>query len=105
MRQLLSTLGGPELGLLKSRLEDAGIACEVRDEQMSQTIHSAAFPAELWIVKEEDYPQAVALWSAWNTSPSAPPEAWTCPACGERLESPFTECWKCGAQREPSPEG
>jgi hypothetical protein len=22
---------------------------------------------------------------------------WLCPGCGERIEGPFEECWKCGA--------
>lgn len=28
--------------------------------------------------------------------------AWTCPGCGERHESQFTDCWRCGTARPGS---
>lgn len=99
MKRLLSTMGGPELGLLKSRLEEAGIGCDLRDEQTSQTIHSAAFPAELWILDDGDYAEAVALSKAWQGAPSEAREDWICSGCGEGLGGQFVACWKCGALR------
>ena len=26
---------------------------------------------------------------------------WTCPRCGEDVESQFSECWNCGSERPP----
>lgn len=33
---------------------------------------------------------------------SNPPAEWSCPECGEKNESQFTQCWKCQTDR-PSP--
>lgn len=27
------------------------------------------------------------------------PDDWTCPACGERIDAAFTNCWRCGSDR------
>ena len=39
-----------------------------------------------------------------NKSASAQRATWTCPNCGERVETQFTQCWKCGHAR-PTPGG
>ena len=88
------------MGLLKSRLEEAGIPCLLRNEQISQVIPSAAFSAELWIVNDEDYQRAVDLCEAWRHPSSEARQAWICPKCGEELEGQFRACWKCGSNRE-----
>jgi len=64
MRQIFSSSDSAELGLLASRLEAAGIACEVRSE--SQVIPGIPFGPELWILEDEDYPEAAELLSAWQ---------------------------------------
>lgn len=99
MKRLLSSLGGPEMGLLKSRLEENGIPCVLLDEQMSQTIHSAAFLAELWVADDGDYRQAVDLCEAWQQPSPLALQGWTCPECGEVLAAEFNTCWKCGLER------
>ena len=48
------------MGLARSVLEAANIACEVRNEGVSQAIPSAPFAAELW-VKDEDFEEASRL--------------------------------------------
>ena len=99
MKRLLSSPGGPEIGLLQSRLEETGIPCVLLDEQMAQAIHSAAFPAELWITHDADYRRAVDLCEAWQVPSSEPLQPWTCPECSEVLAGEFTHCWKCGIER------
>lgn len=100
MKRLFSSPDSTEMGLLKSRLEEAGIPCLLRDEQMSQTIPSAAFSAELWTANDEDYRRAVELCEAWRHPSFEARLAWTCPKCGETLEGQFSACWKCGAKRD-----
>ena len=51
--------------------------------------------AEVW-VGEADRAQAERLLR--DDAPPAGP-AWTCPACGERMEPQFAQCWRCGATR------
>ncbi len=88
------------MGLLKSRLEEAGIPCLIRNEMISQAIPSAPFSAELWVVNDDDYQRAVELCKAWRQSVFEPGPAWTCPKCDEKLEGQFGACWKCGTNRD-----
>jgi hypothetical protein len=103
MKRLFSTPDSAEMGLLKSRLEEAGIPCLLRNEQISQAIPSAAFSAELWIANDQDYQRAVALCETWRHPSSKTRRAWTCPKCGEKLEGQFSVCWKCGIKRDEAP--
>jgi hypothetical protein len=53
--------------------------------------------AEVWILHEKDLPTAEAILRALSAPQSHP--AWKC-ACGETCEGQFTQCWRCGAQRQ-----
>jgi predicted RNA-binding Zn-ribbon protein involved in translation (DUF1610 family) len=35
--------------------------------------------------------------------PAPDAAAWQCPACGERIEAQFAQCWRCAAEPEPAP--
>ena len=61
MKRIFSSSSSAEVGLLASRLENAGIPCEVRNESLSQVIPGIAFEPELWILNDEDYPEASEL--------------------------------------------
>lgn len=50
---------------------------------------------ELW-VDDEDYELARCLIDEVLDNRSAPPPAWVCPGCSERIEGQFAACWKCG---------
>jgi hypothetical protein len=60
MKKLFTSPDSAQMGLARSVLEAADIACEVRNEGVSQTIPSAAFAAELW-VNDEDFEEASRL--------------------------------------------
>ena len=100
MKRLFSSPDSAELGLLKSRLEDAGIPCLLQYEQISHMLPSAAFSAELWTVSDGDYGKAVGLCEAWRHPSFEARRAWTCAKCGEQLEGQFGACWKCGSKRD-----
>jgi hypothetical protein len=102
MKRIVASANSAELGLLKSRLEAAGIPCHIRNEQTSQVIPTTAFAAELCVLHEADYPRALELCAAWQQPPPASQQPWSCPRCGEQLEGQFTSCWKCGADRDAS---
>lgn len=75
MKRLFASPDSAQLGLLKSRLETAGIACEIRNEYSSQVIPGVAFESELWVLNDEAYPEAAELLAAWRgPAPSEPPE-------------------------------
>jgi len=54
----MSPVRWPEVGLLKSLLEDAGIASEIRNESSSANFPGAAFQPELWVLNDTDYEKA-----------------------------------------------
>ena len=92
------------LRMLKAALEDDGIACMIRNEQL--TIGKGDIPCtecipELWVLEDRDYLRAKKIMDDWKESNLATPSAWVCPTCKETLEGQFTSCWKCGKDRVP----
>ena len=58
MKQVFSSPDSAQVGLAKSRLDAAGIACEVRNEAVSQSLAGIAFATELWVLNDGDYEDA-----------------------------------------------
>jgi hypothetical protein len=98
MKRLFSSPDTAEVGLLKNILLKAGILCVEMDEQMAQTIPSSLFQAELWVA-DANYSSAATLLAEWQ-NPTAAGTPWVCSRCGEKLESQFSKCWKCGTRRD-----
>ena len=93
----------PILQLLKSALEEEGIACMVRNELL--TIAKGDVPPtdcvpELWIVEDQDLTKATAILDDWRESSTETQTPWVCPHCKEEIGGQFTSCWKCGKDRE-----
>ena len=89
-----------ELALLKNMLEEAGIPCVLRNEQISQAFPAAPFNVELWVENDEDFQRAHDLCETWfNPQPGAT-STWTCVQCGQILGEQFDSCWKCGTKRD-----
>ena len=58
MKQVLSSPDSAQIGLAQSILEAAGIACEVRNDAVSQAMPGMPFVPELWVLRDEDYAEA-----------------------------------------------
>jgi len=71
MKRLFSSPDSATLGLLRSRLEAAGIDCEIRNECVSQAMIGSPFDPELWVLNDEDFAKARELLAAWR-QPDAP---------------------------------
>jgi hypothetical protein len=99
MKRIFSSPDSAELGLLKNVLQKAGIRCVEINEQMAQVIPAPPFQAELWVEREEDCDEAMALVQAWQHPTPAVEALWICSRCGEELDSQFSKCWKCGTPR------
>lgn len=100
MKRIFSSPDSAEVGLLKNILEKAGIRCQELNEQMAQTIPTLPFQAELWVVNEADYADAIALMAEWLNPTHTTGSSWVCTRCGEKLGSQFSKCWKCGTRRD-----
>jgi hypothetical protein len=103
MKMLFSSPQNQDVERLKNALNEAGIQCEVRNQNAYTFFPGAEFYPELWVLNEGDFQKAAELRDALLKPASAPSNCWTCSACGEESEGQFTACWKCGAVREASP--
>jgi len=96
MKLLYSSNDIRGIALVRSALDEAGIAYEVRNETIPYP--TAAFFPEIWIVEESEFARACELRDA--VMKVQPPQSpWVCPSCGEQLEGQFGSCWKCGTNR------
>jgi hypothetical protein len=85
-------------------LATAGIGCELHNRYLNGAL--GEIPAEqcapeLWLVDERDEALARRLIEAASSGPPAGAASWRCRGCGETLEAQFTQCWQCGAARDP----
>jgi len=75
MKQLFSSPDTVQIGLFRSRLESAGIPCEMRNEHLSAAVGiGGSFDQELWVLDDSQFPEARELLAAWG-QPSALSEA------------------------------
>jgi len=64
MKQVYSSSDSAQVGLAQSILDAAGIACEVRNDSISQAVPGVPFDTELWVLRDEDYAEARRLVSS-----------------------------------------
>ena len=72
MKRLFSSPDSVQIGLFRSRLEAAGIACELRNEHLSPAMPGTPFDPELWVLNDAQFAEASELLAAWRqASPPA----------------------------------
>ena len=72
MKQLFASPDSVQMGLFRSRLEAAGIACEMRNEHLSQAMPGTPFDPELWVLDDAQFAESSALLAGWRqASPPA----------------------------------
>ena len=74
MRQVLSSPDSAQIGLAQSILDAAGIACEVRNDAVSQAMPGMPFVPELWVLRDEDYADARRLVASARAADPPTPE-------------------------------
>ena len=98
MKRLTSSESLAYLGHLKNLLEQSGINCVIKNEQLSGGLGEIPFLEclpELWVVSDHQLARAQSLLEELEqASPSAP--TWRCTVCGETNEGQFAVCWRCG---------
>jgi len=71
MKQVLASPDSTQIGLAQSILEAAGIACEVRNDAVSQAMPGMPFGPELWVLRDEDYAEARRLVASTGAADAA----------------------------------
>lgn len=107
MKQVFAAQHPAEAHLVKGLLESAGIAAEVRGEDLFGARGSVPTTPEtlpsVWIVNDDDAALALAILTDYGRTGGATHQGhWRCPVCAEHVEAQFTECWRCGGSR-PGP--
>ena len=74
MKQVLSSPDSTQIELAQSMLDAAGIACEVRNDAVSQAMPGLPFGPELWVLRDEDYAEARRLVASAGSADAAKPE-------------------------------
>jgi len=91
------------VSIIRTVLEQHGIACRVKNEFLSAGMGEIP-PIECWpqlCVDDDDFTESSRIVEeALAEKKSAP---WRCAACGEEMEGQFGACWKCGNVR-PAPD-
>lgn len=86
------------VGFLRDVLENAGIRCLLRNEHLGgaagQVPPLECWP-EIWVTDDADAGRAERLLGDTLRERDDQP-AWSCPGCGESIESQFGRCWNCG---------
>jgi len=99
MRDLITSLDSTRLGFFKSILDEAEIACFIRNETTAQLTNIFIGPLQptLCLVEDADFDQASALLRPHQTEGISSSEEWLCNACKESNPASFEVCWKCQA--------
>ena len=106
MKQVFVAQHPTEAHLVLGLLEANGIAAEVHGESLFGTRGEApATPDTLpsvWVLDDGEAARAGMVLAEYGTRDDTSAShggTWACPACGERIEFQFTECWHCGASQ------
>ncbi|HYC43976.1 MAG TPA: DUF2007 domain-containing protein [Burkholderiales bacterium] len=104
MKQVHAARTALEAHLVRGFLLSHGISAEVRGEFL--TSGWGELPVDVcsvWVTDDAQFDAANDLLVAFFKGSYArmfSGESWTCPACGEKLEGQFTQCWSCGTPRK-----
>jgi hypothetical protein len=100
MREVFTSQDSALAGYYKSILDEAGIACFVRNESASNpAMAGAMFLPTLCIIDDADYDEAIRILKSRQSSESTGLADWTCPGCAESNPGNFEVCWNCGSSR------
>jgi hypothetical protein len=87
------------VSLIRTVLEEHGIACRLKNEFLSAGMGELP-PIECWpqlCVGDDDFAEASRL--VQEALKEQVSEPWRCNACGEEMEGQFGACWNCGSVR------
>jgi hypothetical protein len=98
VRKLHSAESIIEISHLANLLAAAGIACQIRNDQLVGAVGEIPFVEcwpEIWLLDARDARRAEELIHNELNRPASPQLPWQCPDCGETIEGQFAACWRC----------
>ena len=93
MKKLFTNIDQSRIGLYQSMLSGSGIETLIKNKNAPYKVE---WP-EFWVINDDDYDAAIALFKQLDTKLGEPIESWTCSECGKDIEEGFGECWNCGS--------
>lgn len=101
MKRVYRSLDRPLVHHVRNVLDAEGIRTVLRNENLAGAMGEVPFlecEAEVWVLDERDAARAAEILRYGPLAPLAKGPGWRC-ACGEMLETQFTQCWNCGRER------
>ena len=100
MKRVYSNESLADAGHVRGLLEQNGIGCFIRNEQLSGALGELPFlecMPEVWVYRDRDAARAERLIAETLNAPAESASPWQCRQCGETNEGQFAACWNCGA--------
>jgi hypothetical protein len=97
MKRVHSSESLAEIGHLRNLLEQSGIPCAVKNDQLCGALGEIPFlecMPELWVLRDGDTPEALQVIEQFGAA-AASAVPWKCHTCGETNEGQFAACWQC----------
>jgi hypothetical protein len=98
MKRIATADSLAEIGHLRNVLEQNGIPCIIKNEQLSGALGEVPFLEclpELWVVRDAEVERAERLLAELRRDVQTG-DPWRCAECGEENEGQFAVCWNCG---------
>jgi len=104
MKAVFTHIDSARVGLCKSLLDEAGIACFVRNELWGYLpfVPMEVFCPALCVLNDEDFDRARSLIAAQAAPVVATGREWICPHCQSVVPAGFDKCWNCERDRGSS---
>jgi phage terminase large subunit GpA-like protein len=102
MKRLISAEALAEIAHYKNVLEQNGIPCFIKNEQLSGALGELPFLEclpELWVLRDGDLEAAERILGDLRRE-GVRGQSWRCRHCGEENEAQFAACWSCGRPDE-----
>ena len=98
MKRVATSESLAEIGHYRNVLEQQGIRCFIKNEQLSGALGDIPFLEclpELWVLDDADRARAESVLAELRRDVGGG-RSWRCPHCGEQNEPQFGACWNCG---------
>lgn len=99
MKRVFSSESLADAGHVRALLEQQGIGCFIKHEQLSGALGEVPFlecMPEVWVYDNTLASRAETIVRELENDTLTGGEPWQCRQCGESNESQYAVCWHCG---------